>query len=146
MKISKKSWHYKFMELVGVDMFDIEYGRVTLCQYMRTLMWAFTKGFLTLLALILLLNSILFLVTGVMGHPVGWIDYPAAIIFIYCVSGLSLFYSGCGVYDGTVEVVPSYLKPNKTISIKKVKYPSIFKEWYTAYKDKFCPIVEVVDE
>ena len=58
MKISKSSWHYRFMSKLGVQ----PYWRTNLCEYVRGFVIAVVKSFLLLIAALFALGTAMFII------------------------------------------------------------------------------------
>ena len=156
MKINPKSWHYRLNNALHMSVVKgLHYGNtVSWCTYFWSTVGAFLKAsWFSLLTVVgvamvlfltwLVFNAVAFLITGVLGVPVSWVDYSAGVAFIFMSSAVSMFVGIGIVSDGNMKVVPSYLKFKVGIEPKKGKHPSFFYTAYKSWKDKFCPLVEL---
>lgn len=157
MVIDKNSWHYKLLHFVKFDVaVDLKNGyNISLCQYFWSLIGALTLGVLVGTVLIfltyMLINFILFIVTGLMDIPLSFVSLNAALavlgVVVFIVPAFCIF---CRELLG-LNWFPDYMKFNTPIndklkSIKFPKTPSVFKEMYKAHKSKFCPMLELQEE
>jgi hypothetical protein len=134
---------------------DLRYGNtVTWCSYFWSTIGAMAKVLwltnLTIVGTIFLslfvlgmVNMITFLVTGVLGYPVAWVDYEMAMVFVALTTIMTTLLGFGFVSEGDMKVVPSYLKFEGDIEPKNGKQPSFFYTAYNSWKDKFCPLVEL---
>lgn len=155
MKINKSSWHYWLNNKMDMNIaLQLKHGRtVSWCSYFWSTVGAVAKAlwfaFIAALALLitgvfifLVANMVTFLVTGVLGYPVAWVDYEMAM-FCVIVSSILTVLVGIGITsDGHMQVVPEYLKPKDNPKAIK-KEPSFFYTAYKSWKDKVCPLVEL---
>lgn len=143
MKISKDSWHY--------EMYDFMYGRmyekVSLCVYFWKVMASVAVlSIVAVVACILsyfALNLLAFLITGVLGFFVSWVNVQVAM-FTLLVLGVTSFCMGAGAtISGDMKVFPKWISKYFPKRSMKAKTPSLVSQAYKAHKEKFCPYVEV---
>lgn len=153
MKINTSSWHYWLHRTLETSMYHtLERGDTTsLCNYFWATLGNVLKLFLfiviglfmlTMASMLVfaLVNFIVFAVTGILDVPLEWVNMELAIGTYWCctvVAAIGGFVAWC---QGDVNVLPNYLKPRQ--DAKGVK-PSLFKEYYEAWKAKVCPFVEL---
>lgn len=157
MKISKNSWHYKLNNFL-VDGFKwiISDGELGLCTYFWLTIWnTIVVLFLTLFSIVLLyllvVEPIIFIVTGLLGTPLGFINPMTSIFYITFCGIISLGVGIVATMKGEMKVIRDSWKfrsqeeTNEGITKITENKPSLFAEYYKAYKSKFCPIIELED-
>lgn len=157
MKINKKSWHYWLNDVTNSKLCaELRHGNVGLCDYF----WGTLKSLIKAIAILLvgiivfivglfglwfILNAIGFIITGVLGHPVSWISVDDALCVIVILSLISIMVGLFMWLSDEIEFAPDYMKikiPPRTVKEKK---PSLVGSYYSAWKDKVCPLVELED-
>jgi hypothetical protein len=157
MKINKKSWHYWLNNVTDSKLCpELQYGTVGLCGYF----WGTVKSILKAVGIVLVclfllvvaslgvylvLNALVFILTGVLGYPLFWVDMDNAVGVIVLLTIISIIAGFCMWVNGDLEFAPDYLKIKIEPSTIKDKEPSLFKSYYFAWKDKVCPLVELED-
>ena len=87
-----------------------------------------------------LVNCIVFVVTSILGLPLPWVNVELAIGTYWFCTTVAVVGGIIAWCQGDVKVVPNYLKHKQDDAEVK---PSIFKEYYRAWKAKVCPFVEL---
>ena len=133
---------------------QLKHGRtVSWCSYFWSTVRAMSKvlwfAFLAVGTLLFasififgVINMLAFLVTGVLGWPISWVNYELAVASVVLTVFFSLLAGVVQTLCGRMEFLPSYLKPKNTTLFKR-KEPSFFYTTYKSWKDKVCPLVEL---
>lgn len=151
MIISKNSWHYKLLRLWDKEPY--EYRKYSLCEYFWTVVW-FTLttpivavgGIMIAIGLlwVLLLSPVIGLISGVIGHPLPFINYDVfwlgllIDLLLVIVLGIGLFHED--------KVIPEWFPKKLTVNKKTENKPNLLFAWLKAKKDKFCPLIEVQED
>jgi len=157
LKINKKSWHYWLNDVTDSKLCSqLEWGNVGLCDYF----WGTVKSFLKLVSFLvgcliigavllfgvyLVLNALVFIVTGIIGYPLSWVNMDNAIGTIVLTSLIGIISGFCLWLQDEINFLPEYVKIKTEPSPDKDKEPNLFKSYYSAWKDKICPLVELED-
>ena len=149
MKISRDSWHYKFMQLLRVD----PHSRYTLCDYVRGFMWAIIKAAFFLFMGSLVLGGVALILTCMVAAawsvfqllPPGWNDEIIIGTALWAAVGLCLLVIGFAIAK---EELPNYLNkkfPRRTCPRRyENRQPSVFVQWIKDRHSKVCRFIEFV--
>lgn len=166
MKINRSSWHWwlhKQLETKTYRRLVSGYKSITLCQYFWSTVFALIQaiglcvltllGVLMLCIILLLVFNFLVVVFGALtGYFPSWVGQTqlgAAIGIggITIILALSAGVSGfVDYYRGTIPFWPDYISKHfvKDAEESNNKTESgLIVSYYKAWKDKFCPIVEL---
>ena len=155
MEIRTDSWHYRLLKFMGSTIVHAHgYRPVTLCEYFWSLMLHLFLAVVAVVVLsfeaammvsfVLLLLDAISLDSGNPLHPliltmgtVGWMACLGALLFFAIRSYLNL----CRKYDKRTifEIAGDGLS-------KWAKCPTLFKEYWKAHKEKYCPVIDFVDK
>lgn len=141
MKISKNSWHYRFIDWIDIVNID---SRKDLCSYMRG--FFITTGIITFF-----LGAPLVLLYSYFAGLIGYV--PEATIKSILIFFVMLWgFIGSAVDGLIVLVIVSHIMCEWFVNIfperiesEKVKRPNIFIEYLKAKKKKICPLIEFED-
>ena len=149
MKISKNSWHYRFLEWCETDMTKLD----QFCPYMRTLVFKLISAFVMGLIITIGVGFLLYCV----GDFIGWVaagsvyswvvpEAPALGIIVFtviltCVLGIPYLF---GKFVKGVKGVSA--KASKSYQAKAENNPNIFTEYLKALHNKMCPTVEFTEK
>jgi hypothetical protein len=144
MNISKRSWHYRYMDRLG---FDVR-GTHSLCIYFWKLVFALTIPPICMAVCAL---AVLFFVLGVVAlplHMIGLIDLkllPAGISVALAPCG---FLGWIGIIFFLTCVLSKYAY-ERSIARRNSKTepqePNVFIAYIKAKKQKVCPIIDYTE-
>ena len=138
MKINKKSWHYRLINISKEHEWDIKNN---LCGYFRQVVGAII--FFTFLSTIVLFwsgNAIYAVfVTPTDGFLLG-------IAMVWWVLVGIIFGSVSGAIDNNHWLQLPIRLPKRVPRVKTHKEPGIVRQWMKAKHDKVCPVLEFTDE
>lgn len=123
MKISKSSWHFKFLDrytVAGVDYRHVDYRHFSLCSYVWTLVF-FLAIYATAAGLVLFFAG--FVIQQIILSPL------AALIFFVALIG------GVGLAVGFMYLLWMALDYGN-------RHDGILPAYLKARKDKICPLIE----
>ena len=151
MQFSKNSWHYKFNSMISSG-YDTQSVR-SLCPYFWFTVWNMIKGLMLVICIIVIVAVVLVSVNMVVAFVLGafgifyWGNfYDLSFFVVVMISSTAVIGSVIGVATGDMKVAPEYItkhfKASKTKTISKLAQPSLVKEYYKAWKDKVCPVIE----
>ncbi|AUG88407.1 membrane protein [Vibrio phage Vp_R1] len=136
MIISKKSWHYRLNEKVHNKYTLNRMG--TLCEYMRATM---ASLFIVVISIICIIAALFLAVMPVVG---AFIELPEQLAAIQIIgTGVYVILIVVGSLTFLIKRVKEALHNRKTV---KKKSTNIFKEYYLAHKNKFCPTIKIEDD
>lgn len=157
MKINKKSWHYWLNDVTDSKLcYELRYGNVGLCNYFWGTVKSLLKAICTITGCLMLggailgiilaiLHAIIFLITGAIGYPLSWVNLDWAMAVIILFSLLTVVCGFAAWLQDEINFLPEYVKIKTEPSPDKDKEPNLFKSYYSAWKDKICPLVELED-
>lgn len=117
MKISKKSWHYRW--LLFMNQYKIDNMPKSLCGYF----WS--------------------LVISLFGVPVFFVAVSPVILFGCICAGL--YYSYWWIVD-KYKNHRDKKRIARGEPVCKHREPSLFRKWLKAKKEKVCPLIEFTEE
>lgn len=138
MEINPTSWHFRAIKYAyRMKAYDYQQWGTTLCGYF----WSVFFACLTIFAKLLVVFFILWLLVY---NPISYLWAPTVeklmIAIIWgCALGFAVFAFG-GMY-----LIQKYRSWSEKRPVKKQKQPNILVEYIKARKEKFCPIVKIVD-
>jgi hypothetical protein len=128
MKVSKKSWHYKWVDTVWVETYIPHTGN-NLCKYFWMLVWSIT-------APILIALFVCFILFGV-----GYTLFMDGIHWGFFNIGIALFMLSLFIIPIiAISAFRKYISNDTAIHT-----PTLLSEFIRAKKDKVCPMIDFED-
>lgn len=151
--IKKDSLHLRLYQVYGKgEMFDLKRNKMNFCQYSRGVMWGFTACLAIVACGVLVGSSLLLQGIGsllmwmITDNPLIWYlggSYGEMTAIFLCVFGVIVAFvvAVFGIFfthDKWKEAHPV----DETV----VHEPGFIVTWYKAWKEKYCPMVELEQE
>lgn len=130
-KVSTDSWHYKFLTKTGDSRYDIKYGCKDFCSYWRKV---FFRGVVTLVVVALATILTGLYLNGLVFHTSNTL-IGTGIVLGVIASGIATLV----IIDLLQDKMRERARENEG------KPAGLIKTKYRSFKDKYCPMVEIVE-
>lgn len=152
MKLSKTSWHYKYTYNIFTNEMRWLKKPTDFCAYVRQ----FIKVTLFYLLLLHMAGGLVFGTYLYIGYGGDWSSFEIFPELYWAVSLALLPFMFFSFIMPPVVVIIAfvlamagvciYIEDHRPKRDETEKEPGMIKQAYTAWKEKYCPLIEVVDE